>query len=74
MSVARQGVPATDLSPSRADREPVQFGKAQALGPCTRPLAAHAEAASAAARAEFQSVSLEASLPFLRMSTEPDGF
>ena len=37
-------VPATDLSSSRSGREPVQFGEAQTLFPCTRSLAAHTKA------------------------------
>src|SRR5271157_1817442 len=59
------GISATPLSPSGLDREPVQFGKTQALGPRTGSLAAHADPPSPAAGFEFQSVSPEASLPFL---------
>src|SRR5487761_508722 len=59
------GVPATPLPAPIADRKPVQFGEAQAFGSCAGPLAAYAEASSSAARLEFQSVPLEASLPFL---------
>ena len=65
------GIPATALPPPRPDREPVLFGQTQTLGSCAGSLAAHADASSPAARIEFQSVSLETSPPFLRMSTEP---
>jgi hypothetical protein len=58
-------ISATALSAPISDREPVQFGEAQAFGPRVRPLAADAEASSSAARIESQSVSLETSLPFL---------
>src|ERR1700688_3871405 len=51
---------ATTLPASIPDREPVQFGQAQALGPCPRPLAANAETSSSAARIELQFVSPEA--------------
>src|ERR1700730_10106852 len=56
---------ATALPAPIPDREPVQFGETQALGPRSGPLAAHAEASSSAARIEFQSLSPEASLTFL---------
>ena len=59
------GVPATPLSPPCSDRESVQFGEAQALGSRARSFAAHPDPSSPAARLEFQSVSSEASLPFL---------
>ena len=58
-------ISATALPAPIPDREPVQFGEAQALGPCAGPLAAHPKAPSPAARFEFQSVSPEASLTFL---------
>jgi hypothetical protein len=57
--------PAMALSPPRFDRKSVQFGETHALGSRARPLAAYAEASGLAARTEFQSVSLETSLPFL---------
>src|ERR1700722_3401954 len=56
---------ATALPAPIPDREPFQFGKTQALGPCAGSLAAHAEASSPAARTEFQFVPPEASLTFL---------
>src|ERR1019366_5837848 len=59
-SISAKALPATI-----PDREPVQFGETQTLGPCARPLAAHAEAPSPPARIEFQSVPPEASLTFL---------
>src|SRR5271169_1820374 len=58
-------VSATALPATISDREPVQFGQAQALGPRARSFAAHAETSGPVARFEFQSVSPEASLPFL---------
>src|SRR5579884_2911881 len=60
------GLSATALPPPLSDRESVQFGEAQALGSCARSLAAHAGASSPAARTEFQSVSLVASLALLK--------
>ena len=59
-------ISATALPAPIPDREPVQFGKTQALGPRAGPLAAHAEASSPAARTEFQFVPPEASLTFLK--------
>jgi transcription antitermination factor NusG len=59
-------ISATPLPAPILDREPVQFGETQTLGSCAGPLAAHAKASSPAARIEFQSVSPEASLPFLK--------
>src|SRR6202041_2270985 len=55
---------ATALPAPIPDREPFQFGKTQALGPCAGSLAAHAEASSPAARTEFQFLPPEASLTF----------
>jgi hypothetical protein len=60
------GVSATDLPASRPGRNSVLFGQAQTLGPRAGPFADHAKASGAAARLEFQSVSPEASLPFLK--------
>ena len=57
-----------------SDRECILLGQAQALGSCTGAQFAHADASSSVARFELQSVSLEASPPYLkllRMSTEP---
>jgi flavin-binding protein dodecin len=60
----RLGVDATALSPPSFDREPAQFGQAQALGSCAGPFAAHADAPGLAARLERQSGPLETSLSF----------
>ena len=60
----RRAFPRRALPTPISDREPVQFGEAQALGSCARSFAAHAEAPSPAARTEFQFVSPEASLAF----------
>ena len=71
------GIPATNLSAPRTDRERILRGQTQALGSCTWTQLAHADASSSVARFELQSVSLEASPPYLkllRMSTEPDNF
>jgi hypothetical protein len=59
-------ISATALPAPIFDREPVQFGKTQALGPRAGSLAAHAEAPSPAPRTEFQFVPPEASLTFLK--------
>ena len=71
------GLPATNLWAPRVDRKHVLFGQTQALGSCTGTQFAHADPSSSVARTEFQSVSPEASPPFLallRMSTEPATF
>src|SRR5208337_4515913 len=57
-------VSAKALPASRPDRERLLFGQTQALGARPGPQPAAAGTASPAARPEFQSVSLEASLPF----------
>ena len=57
-------IPATDLPPSRPDRESVLFGETKTFGPCTGPIAAHANAPSSPARIEFQFVPVETSPPF----------
>src|SRR5207244_12016033 len=57
-------LPATDLPPPLPDREPVLFGQTKTFGSRPRSLPAHANAASPAARIEFQSVPLETSPPF----------
>src|SRR6266478_2449760 len=59
------GLSATALPPSIPDREPVLFRQTKTLGSRTGSIAAHADAASPAARIEFQSVSVETSPPFL---------
>jgi hypothetical protein len=43
-----------------------QFGKTEALGPRALSFATHTEASSSAARTEFQFLSPEASLTFLK--------
>src|ERR1700687_458771 len=58
-------VSTTALPAPISDRDLVQFSEAQTLGPRARPLAVHPEASTPVARIEFQSLSLEASLPFL---------
>src|ERR1700752_4673608 len=57
-------IPATDLPPSRPDRESVLFGETKAFGPCTGSIAAHANTPSSPARIEFQLVPVETSPPF----------
>jgi hypothetical protein len=56
------GVSPPALPAPRFGRERVFLGEAQALGSRAGSLPAHADASSSAARTEFQSVSLEASL------------
>jgi Transposase domain (DUF772) len=71
------GIPTTNLSAPRTDRERILRGQTQDLGSGTWTQFAHADASSPVARSELQSVSLEASPPFLkllRMSTEPVKF
>ncbi len=58
------GLPTTTLPSPRPGRKPVLFGQTKTLGSRTGSLAAHADASSAAARIEFQSVSVETSPPF----------
>lgn len=58
------GVSAKALPAPRPDRNGVLFGEALALRSRARMVAVHEATPGAAARTQFQPVSLEASLPF----------